>query len=133
MARWVRGCWRSLRDARFARSWHRDPFETAAARTRARYETAPRGDRFYVAGKLALDPVCRLAVERGGSLGRVLDLGCGRGQLALLLLDSGLAASASGFDSDARKIEVARAAGPRQASESPIWRRRRCPKPTRCC
>lgn len=89
-----------------------DPFELAAARTRARYEAEVRGDRFYVSGKLAFDPVCRLVTELGGSLGRVVDLGCGRGQLSLLLLDAGLAKSVSGFDSDARKIEVARRAGP---------------------
>jgi len=89
-----------------------DPFEVALGRTRARYDRAPRGDRVYVAAKLAFDPVCRLAAELDGSLGRVLDLGCGRGQLSLLLLDRGLAKSVIGFDSDARKIEVARAAGP---------------------
>ena len=89
-----------------------DPLESALNRTRARYESAPRGERYYVAGKLAFDPVCRLVAEQGGPLGRVLDLGCGRGQLSLLLLDAGLASSVVGFDSDARKVEVARAAGP---------------------
>jgi 2-polyprenyl-3-methyl-5-hydroxy-6-metoxy-1,4-benzoquinol methylase/uncharacterized protein (DUF2062 family) len=89
-----------------------DPFERAVGRTRARYAAAGLGDRCYVASKLAFDPVCRLAVELEGSLGRVLDLGCGRGQLSLLLLECGLATSVIGFDSDARKIEVARAAGP---------------------
>ena len=89
-----------------------DPFEAALSRTRARYETASRADRYYVAGKLAFDPVCRLVAEQGGSLGRVLDLGCGRGQLALLLLEHGLATRVSGFDSDPHKIDVARAAGP---------------------
>jgi 2-polyprenyl-3-methyl-5-hydroxy-6-metoxy-1,4-benzoquinol methylase len=89
-----------------------DTFEMALSRTRARYETAPRGDRYYVAGKLAFDPVCQLAAELDGGLGRVLDLGCGRGQLSLLLLECGLASSVVGFDTDARKIEVAKVAGP---------------------
>lgn len=89
-----------------------DPFDAAVARTRARYHRAPPSDRYYVAGKLAFDPVCRLAASFEGSLGRVLDLGCGRGQLSLLLLELGLAKSVVGFDADARKIEVAEQAGP---------------------
>jgi uncharacterized protein (DUF2062 family) len=89
-----------------------DPFEAAVARTAARYEAAPPGDRYYVAGKLAFDPVCRLAAELAGPLGRVLDLGCGRGQLSLLLWERGLTSSIVGFDADARKIAVAQAAGP---------------------
>jgi uncharacterized protein (DUF2062 family)/2-polyprenyl-3-methyl-5-hydroxy-6-metoxy-1,4-benzoquinol methylase len=105
---WLIASRRQLRRAQAAT----DPFELAVARTTARYESAPRGDRFYVAGKLAFDPVCRLAAELDHSLGRVLDLGCGRGQLSLLLLECGLATSVVGFDSDARKIEVARVAGP---------------------
>ena len=85
--------------------------EAALERTRARYAAAGRADRYYVAGKLAFDPVVKLiaSLER---LGRVLDLGCGRGQLALLLLELGRATSVCGIDSDGRKIEVARAAGP---------------------
>jgi SAM-dependent methyltransferase/uncharacterized protein (DUF2062 family) len=85
--------------------------EAALERTRARYESAGPADRYYVAGKLAFDPVVKLvgSLER---LGRVLDLGCGRGQLALLLLELGRATSVCGIDSDARKIAVARAAGP---------------------
>lgn len=89
-----------------------DPFELAVARTSARYEAAPPGDRYYVAGKLGFDPVCRLVAELPGPLGRVLDLGCGRGQLLLLLLERGLTSSVVGFDADARKIAVAKAAGP---------------------
>jgi uncharacterized protein (DUF2062 family)/2-polyprenyl-3-methyl-5-hydroxy-6-metoxy-1,4-benzoquinol methylase len=90
----------------------RDDFEAAAERTRARYATAPVGDRYYVAGKLAFDPVFRLVAALEGDFGKVLDLGCGRGQLGLLLLELGRAASLSGVDSDARKIDVARGAGP---------------------
>jgi uncharacterized protein (DUF2062 family)/2-polyprenyl-3-methyl-5-hydroxy-6-metoxy-1,4-benzoquinol methylase len=89
-----------------------DSFEAALERTRARYATAPIGDRYYVAGKLAFDPVFRLIDGLGGNFGRVLDLGCGRGQLGLLLLERGRAKSLCGVDSDARKIDVARSAGP---------------------
>lgn len=93
----------------------RDDFEAAAERTRTRYAAAPVADRYYVAGKLAFDPVFRLVSSLEGDFGRVLDLGCGRGQLGLLLLELGRASSVSGVDSDARKIEVARSAGPEAA------------------
>jgi uncharacterized protein (TIGR03546 family) len=89
-----------------------DALEAAMARTRARYEAAPIADRYYVAGKLAFDPVFRLVDELTGDFGRVLDLGCGRGQLGLLLLERGRVGSLRGVDSDPRKIDVARAAGP---------------------
>jgi uncharacterized protein (DUF2062 family) len=90
---------------------HDDSFEAAVERTRARYEGVAPAHRYYVAGKLAFDPVFKLVAELG-QLGRVLDLGCGRGQLGLLLLELGHATSVSGLDSDADKIEVARKAGP---------------------
>lgn len=90
----------------------RNDFEAAAERTRTRYAAAPVGDRCYVAGKLSFDPVFRLVASLPGDFGKVLDLGCGRGQLGLLLLELGRAASLSGVDSDARKIDVARRAGP---------------------
>ncbi len=86
-------------------------FEAALERTRARYEKAPPAHRYYVAGKLLFDPVFKL-LSQLTELGRVLDLGCGRGQLGLLLLELGRATQVSGLDSDAAKIEVARAAGP---------------------
>jgi SAM-dependent methyltransferase len=87
-------------------------FDAAAERTRARYAAVGAADRYYVAGKLAFDPVFKLIAELEGELGRVLDIGCGRGQLALLLLELGRASSVQGVDSDARKIDVAQLAGP---------------------
>ena len=102
----------SRRSAARAAAPPRDDVEAAAERTRARYTTAPVADRYYVAGKLAFDPVFRLLSSLEGDFGRVLDLGCGRGQLGLLLLELGRASSVSGIDSDARKIDVARSAGP---------------------
>jgi uncharacterized protein (DUF2062 family)/2-polyprenyl-3-methyl-5-hydroxy-6-metoxy-1,4-benzoquinol methylase len=87
-------------------------FEAALERTRARYDSAPPSDRFYVAGKLAFDPVFRLVAELEGSFGSVLDLGCGRAQLSLLLLELSRATKVLGIDSDVRKIDVARVAAP---------------------
>lgn len=83
------------------------PFEAARARTRARYQRAPINDRYYVTCKMSIDPVFRLLSELPGSFDSVLDLGCGRGQLALLLLELGRATSVLGIDSDARKVEIA--------------------------
>jgi 2-polyprenyl-3-methyl-5-hydroxy-6-metoxy-1,4-benzoquinol methylase/uncharacterized protein (DUF2062 family) len=85
--------------------------DAARERTRARYDSAEVSARYYVAGKLAFDPVFKLLAQLKG-FGRVLDLGCGRGQLSLLLLELGTATHVHGIDSDAHKIEVARAAGP---------------------
>jgi uncharacterized protein (DUF2062 family)/2-polyprenyl-3-methyl-5-hydroxy-6-metoxy-1,4-benzoquinol methylase len=86
-------------------------FEAAVQRTRARYARVKPAHRYYVAGKLAFDPVFKLVSELT-ELGRVLDLGCGRGQLSLLLLELGRAKYVTGLDADADKIEAARTAGP---------------------
>jgi uncharacterized protein (DUF2062 family)/SAM-dependent methyltransferase len=89
-----------------------DELERALERTRARYRAVAPAHRYYVAGKLAFDPVVRLLYEVEGPLGRVLDLGCGRGQLSLLLLELGRASAVLGIDADADKIAAARIAGP---------------------
>jgi len=74
--------------------------------TLARYRQQSPGDRWYVDLKLRTDPVVpQLAAL--GSLGSVIDAGCGRGQLGLLLYDLGQANRLVGFDPDARKVGVA--------------------------
>lgn len=78
-------------------------------RTLKRYRTAPRGDRWYVDLKLQSDPVVRELLA-AGNLGRLIDAGAGRGQIGLFLRDHGLVDQLSGFDTDARKIAVARSA-----------------------
>jgi uncharacterized protein (DUF2062 family)/SAM-dependent methyltransferase len=78
-------------------------------RTLERYRSAPRGDRWYVDLKLRSDPVVSELAD-AGSLGRLIDAGAGRGQIGLFLRDSGQVSELSGFDTDARKIDVARAA-----------------------
>ena len=81
------------------------------ARVQARY--ARLATRFYVRGKLSGDPVCAQVTALAGRYGgfdTVLDVGCGRGQMGLALLESGLARTVAGFDWDAEKIAEAAAA-----------------------
>jgi len=89
----------------------------AITRTVTRYAGAPRGDRVYVSFKLRLDPVLQ-EVARLGPLGRVLDAGCGRGQLGVCLSEAGLVSTLSGFDYDARKVTLASAAAPEARFEA---------------
>ncbi len=68
----------------------------------------------YARGKLSSDPICDQLVatrssERGG-FGSVVDIGCGRGQMAVMLLEAGVAESVVGVDWDESKLEDARAA-----------------------
>jgi len=51
-----------------------------------------------------------LTIARDGRLGDVADIGCGRGQLAVALLESGGAARVRGVDWDAKKIADAQRA-----------------------
>jgi uncharacterized protein (DUF2062 family) len=85
------------------------PLQAAQRRTRARYAATPRAHRYYVAAKLRTDPVLA-EVAALGELGEVLDAGAGRGQLGLCLLELGRVRRLTGFDFDAEKIDVARAA-----------------------
>src|SRR6185369_3318580 len=85
--------------------------DAAMQRTIVRYRTAPIGDRIYVAMKLNTDPLTRLLANLPGDLGRVLDAGAGRGQFGLFLRELGRCSELSGFDSDARKVAVAKRAG----------------------
>jgi len=85
--------------------------DAAMQRTIVRYRTAPIGDRIYVAMKLNTDPLTRLLANLPGDLGRVLDAGAGRGQFGLFLRELGRCSELFGFDSDARKVAVAKRAG----------------------
>ena len=66
----------------------------------ARYSHGSRFTRRYTRSKLRNDPVNRMVLERAvaDGFGHVLDLGCGRGQLDLALLEGGGARSVLGFD-----------------------------------
>lgn len=83
------------------------PVQAAQSRTIQRYAGCKFGDRMYVAMKLELDPLTREIAAFDAPLGRVLDVGCGRGQFSLLLRELDLAQSIEGFDWDPRKVRVA--------------------------
>jgi SAM-dependent methyltransferase len=85
-----------------------DAIGRAITRTAERYARAgkSRSTYHYVRGKLRGDP-STLAVARLAPLGDVLDLGCGRGQLAVLLLESRAATTVRGCDWDDEKVAIA--------------------------
>jgi 2-polyprenyl-3-methyl-5-hydroxy-6-metoxy-1,4-benzoquinol methylase/uncharacterized protein (DUF2062 family) len=105
------------------------PWVRAVERVAGRYAPAGQGthaekSRFhYARWKLLTDPVARLVADvegaRDGALGEVLDVGCGRGQLALLLVELGRATRARGVDWDAAKVDAANEAA-RRAGLAPI-------------
>ena len=75
-------------------------------RTAARYRRCDRFTRYYVASKLRMDPVntAVLALAAQASFGRVMDLGSGRGQLGVALLEAGLATGVLAVDQDANAL-----------------------------
>ncbi len=75
----------------------------ALRRTASRYRRCDRFTRHYVASKLRMDPVhaAVLALAAREPFGRVMDLGCGRGQLGVALLEAGLATNVLALDHDA--------------------------------
>jgi 2-polyprenyl-3-methyl-5-hydroxy-6-metoxy-1,4-benzoquinol methylase len=68
-------------------------FTATFERVTDRYWNCGHFVRGYVAGKLRYDPVhgTILALATREAFGDVVDIGCGRGQLALALLEAGLA------------------------------------------
>ena len=98
------GAARGLDDARL---------DEALARTARRYHGGRRFTRHYVASKLRTDPVHRavLAMAAAEPFGDVIDVGCGRGQLGLALLEAGGAHSVVGLDWAGRALDDVRLAG----------------------
>lgn len=82
-------------------------FDASLRRTAERYvrATDKPSQRHFTREKLRRDPAVR-AVASLGPLGRVLDIGCGRGQLALLLLELGVADAVEGSDWDEAKVAL---------------------------
>jgi 2-polyprenyl-3-methyl-5-hydroxy-6-metoxy-1,4-benzoquinol methylase len=66
--------------------------------------------------KLRADPAAR-EVARLGHLGELLDLGCGRGQLGVMLLELGRATRVRGCDWNRKKVAAAREAAAGLAAE----------------
>jgi uncharacterized protein (DUF2062 family)/SAM-dependent methyltransferase len=103
------------------------PWVHAVERVASRYApadgaTAAERSRFhYVRTKLLGDPVARLVAdvegEAPGALGEVFDVGTGRGQLPILLVELGRATRARGVDWDAGKVDAGRRAA---ASGDPL-------------
>jgi hypothetical protein len=81
-------------------------------RTARRYRDSGRFAHNYVAAKLRRDPVNRdiLALAAEEAFGDVVDIGCGRGQLGVALLEAGLARSVVGLDCRACHVQQARRA-----------------------
>jgi len=86
-------------------------FAQARARTLARYASAPPSVRGYLSSKFRTDPALRSITALPGSFGRVVDAGCGYGQIGLALLELGRADSVVGIDDDERRVDIARRAG----------------------
>ncbi len=72
----------------------------ALDRTARRYRDCDRFTRHYVAAKLRMDPVHAdvLALAARAPFGRVIDFGCGYGQLGVALLEAELADDVLGLD-----------------------------------
>lgn len=106
------------------------PWVAAAERVASRYvsregSTPRQRTQFnYVRIKLMSDPIARLVADFAGAegLGELCDLGTGRGQLPILLLELGLAQRARGVDWDAGKVDDANAAarGERAPADEPL-------------
>lgn len=64
----------------------------------------------YARGKLGSDPICDqlVALGREKNFGDVVDVGCGRGQMAVMLLEAKIATRVVGVDWDESKLEAAR-------------------------
>jgi 2-polyprenyl-3-methyl-5-hydroxy-6-metoxy-1,4-benzoquinol methylase len=76
----------------------------------ARYDPVGRFAAGYARGKLEHDPAYRQLAERLPFASPVVDLGCGRGQTALLLAELQPGVEVRGIDWEAKKVEQARRA-----------------------
>jgi 2-polyprenyl-3-methyl-5-hydroxy-6-metoxy-1,4-benzoquinol methylase len=92
------------------------PSARAASIGRAvhRYRHAGRFARRYVSAKLRRDPIYADLLAGAdpftGGWGHVVDIGCGRGQLAAVLLEAGLAQRVTGLDWNRAHLDQAAAA-----------------------
>jgi uncharacterized protein (DUF2062 family) len=89
-----------------------DSFEAVVDRVADRYARGSRFTRGYVRSKMNADPIVRELFTRSknSAFGDVADVGCGRGQLSVMLLEAKTATRCIAFDWDAQKIEEAKRA-----------------------
>lgn len=82
-------------------------FDEAARAVSARFRA--RSAHYYVRSKLKMDPVARVLFDLASKepFGEVADIGCGRGQLGILLLEAGRADALYGLDWDEAKVSTA--------------------------
>jgi SAM-dependent methyltransferase len=102
---------------------HPEPPERARAafeRVGASYAEAGPVHARYVRAKLRLDPIHRAALEILPREGVIVDLGCGAGQLALLLADGAHGRTLLGIDRDGERVARARAAAERARLEARV-------------
>jgi SAM-dependent methyltransferase len=95
---------------------HEHEHEHEYAAVAAAYAGTGRIYASYIAGKLRIDPSHRVALDLVPRAGQIIDLGCGAGQLALLLAISSRGRVVTGIDRAPRRIAraeqaLARAAG----------------------
>ncbi|MCC5950772.1 MAG: methyltransferase domain-containing protein [Acidimicrobiia bacterium] len=90
----------------------RRPVTPAARRALSLYDDAPRGDRFHVRTRWWTCPFDALE-RRVPAAGRVLEVGCGHGLLAVYLALAGPDRVVTGVDIDAHKIDLAAQAASR--------------------
>jgi uncharacterized protein DUF2062/methyltransferase family protein len=81
-------------------------FRALADRVAKRFSMGRPSAFYYARGKMLSDPVAKRVWELSTEepLGEVVDIGSGRGQIGVLLLESGGAAKVSGFDWDGAKV-----------------------------
>jgi 2-polyprenyl-6-hydroxyphenyl methylase/3-demethylubiquinone-9 3-methyltransferase len=71
------------------------------------FDPLPLKERWFCRGRLAVAPLEQVAARASGT--HILDVGCGHGVLAALLLHDDTSRHVVGIDPDARKIEWAKA------------------------
>ena len=99
-----------------------DRFRTIFCRTAERYRSSGRFAHGYVSSKLRRDPVhiAVLSLATEAPFGNVIDIGCGRGQLAIVLLEAGVADAVLGYDLNHAHLRQAEAAARELAFRSEI-------------
>ncbi len=111
-----------------------DPIALAMSRVVRTYRAAGRFTMGFVWGKFRHDPVYRQVAGLCPVPGPVMDFGCGRGQMGLLIADLQPGIGVVGIDWDRRRIRAARAvAGDRPSVSFDVGDIREAPIPPSGC